>query len=78
MRDVRGTASWRLELADPRRRGYLAGVGRALRAAALERGVLLRPLGNVVYALPPACVTDDECDAIAAAMRAAVDAVLRS
>ena len=44
-----------------------------LRAAALERGVLLRPLGNVVYALPPACTTDAQCDAIAAAMRALVD-----
>jgi adenosylmethionine-8-amino-7-oxononanoate aminotransferase len=33
--------------------GYLADVGRRMRRAALDRGVLLRPLGNVVYALPP-------------------------
>jgi adenosylmethionine-8-amino-7-oxononanoate aminotransferase len=33
--------------------GYLADVGRRMRRAALDHGVLLRPLGNVVYALPP-------------------------
>ena len=26
----------------------------------LERGVLLRPLGNVVYVLPPYVITDEE------------------
>jgi len=29
--------------------------------AFLDRGFLLRPLGNVVYFLPPYVVTDDEC-----------------
>ena len=43
--------------------------------AALEAGVFLRPLGDVVYAVPPLCVTDAEVDRIAAAMRAAVAAV---
>ena len=36
--------------------------------AAAERGVLLRPLGNVLYALPPACTTDAEADRIAEVM----------
>lgn len=31
-----------------------------LRERALQRGVLLRPLGNVLYAVPPYCVTDSE------------------
>ena len=48
--------------------GYLAELGPRLRAGALERGVLLRPLGNVLYALPPACVSDDQCDRIARVM----------
>ena len=26
----------------------------------LKQGVLLRPLGNVIYILPPYCITDDE------------------
>ena len=38
-------------------------------------GVLLRPLGNVVYALPPACVDDAQIAQIATAMRALVAAV---
>ena len=28
----------------------------------LERGVILRPLGNVVYFMPPYCVTTAEID----------------
>jgi adenosylmethionine-8-amino-7-oxononanoate aminotransferase len=53
--------------------GYVTPLAPRLRARAVELGVLLRPLGNVVYALPPAATTDAECDAIAAAMRALVD-----
>ncbi|QDU21100.1 adenosylmethionine--8-amino-7-oxononanoate transaminase [Urbifossiella limnaea] len=52
--------------------GYLADVGRAMRLAALERGVLLRPLGNVLYALPPLCTSDDSLARIADAMVHAV------
>ena len=48
--------------------GYLASVAPMLRAAAIERGALLRPLGNVLYALPPASTTDEECDRIAEVM----------
>jgi adenosylmethionine-8-amino-7-oxononanoate aminotransferase len=40
--------------------GYLAGAGPALSRFAIDRGVLLRPLGNVVYLLPPYCFTTDE------------------
>lgn len=42
--------------------GYMAEVGPKLRAFFLERGLLVRPLGNVVYVLPPYCVTSDELD----------------
>jgi adenosylmethionine-8-amino-7-oxononanoate aminotransferase len=41
-------------------RGYLSGVGQALRRFALERGVLLRPLGDTVYLLPPYCSSPDD------------------
>ena len=51
--------------------GYLAEVGRRMRAACVERGVLLRPLGNVLYALPPLCTSDDSLGRIVEAMRAA-------
>jgi adenosylmethionine-8-amino-7-oxononanoate aminotransferase len=40
--------------------GYLAPVGLDARAFALARGVLLRPLGNTMYVLPPYCVTSGD------------------
>lgn len=40
--------------------GYLDPIGRELGEFALAEGVLLRPLGNVVYLLPPYCTTPDE------------------
>ncbi|WP_018430767.1 adenosylmethionine--8-amino-7-oxononanoate transaminase [Hoeflea sp. 108] len=42
--------------------GYLAEVGPKLRAFFLDRGLLVRPLGNVIYVLPPYCVTSAELD----------------
>jgi len=42
--------------------GYLDGIGPRLGAAFLERGLLLRPLGNVVYFMPPYVITEAETD----------------
>jgi adenosylmethionine-8-amino-7-oxononanoate aminotransferase len=39
---------------------YLDPIAPALHAFALERGVLLRPLGNTVYLLPPYCTAPDD------------------
>lgn len=44
--------------------GYLAPLGSRLYDYYLENGVLLRPLGNVVYVLPPYCVTATELERI--------------
>jgi len=40
--------------------GYLADVGPRMRRLFRERGFLIRPLGNVIYLMPPYCVTADE------------------
>ncbi len=49
--------------------GYLSGLGDHLRdACKAHPQVLLRPLGNVIYAMPPACTTNDEADIIGRAM----------
>ena len=42
--------------------GYLDGIGPRLFTLLLDRGLLLRPLGNVVYFMPPYCITDDQVD----------------
>lgn len=44
--------------------GYLAELGPKLNAFYLERDVLLRTLGNVVYLLPPYCIRAGELDRI--------------
>ncbi|CAN7614546.1 adenosylmethionine--8-amino-7-oxononanoate transaminase [Pararhizobium sp. LjRoot238] len=42
--------------------GYLSDVGPRLRAFFRERKLLIRPLGNVIYLMPPYCVTAAELD----------------
>ena len=73
LRRTGGIVAFDLRLPEGRPSDYYSSNVPRLRAAAIERGILLRPLGPVVYALPPACTTDEQCDAIAAAMRALVE-----
>jgi adenosylmethionine-8-amino-7-oxononanoate aminotransferase len=42
--------------------GYLDEIGPRLAAMFLARGLLLRPLGNVVYFMPPYVITEDEVE----------------
>ena len=42
---------------------------------ALERGVFLRPLGQVVYLLPPLCISDDQLERCYGAIHAALDQI---
>ena len=44
--------------------GYLADVGPQLKAFVTERGLLLRPLGNTVYVMPPYCISDEDLAAV--------------
>jgi len=52
--------------------GYLAEIGRTMGRAALGEGVLLRPLGNVIYAMPPYCTGNASLERIANAMKKAI------
>lgn len=53
--------------------GYLSRVGPWLKARFLEKGFLLRPLGNVLYILPPYCITETEL----ASIYSCIDAVVQ-
>jgi adenosylmethionine---8-amino-7-oxononanoate aminotransferase len=53
--------------------GYLAGVGPTLQALFRERNLLIRPLGNTIYVMPPYCVTADDLKEIYAAIGDAAD-----
>jgi adenosylmethionine-8-amino-7-oxononanoate aminotransferase len=57
-----------LKVPDP---GYLAGLGPELTAFFHAQGILLRPLGNTIYVMPPYCVTGSELDLVYDAIRAA-------
>lgn len=50
---------------------YLSDLGPKLRAYFSERNLLVRPLGNTVYVMPPYCISDDDLDAIYVAINAA-------
>jgi len=56
-------------------RGYLAALGPRLAASFQAGEVLLRPLGNTLYVMPPYCVTEDDLDRVYGAILAAVDAL---
>ncbi|WP_230628598.1 adenosylmethionine--8-amino-7-oxononanoate transaminase [Sphingomonas sp. Leaf37] len=47
---------------------YLSAMGPRLLAFFRTRDLLLRPLGNVVYVMPPYCIGDDDLDAVYAAI----------
>jgi adenosylmethionine-8-amino-7-oxononanoate aminotransferase len=55
--------------------GYLAPVGARLRTTCLDEGVLLRPLGSVLYAMPPLCTSDESLERIATALRKAINSL---
>ncbi|MFA7429171.1 MAG: adenosylmethionine--8-amino-7-oxononanoate transaminase [Rhodospirillaceae bacterium] len=68
---VRGTvAAFDVEAGDS---GYASAVAPRLRESFSRDGLLLRPLGNVVYLLPPYCVTDAELDRATVGIRRALD-----
>jgi adenosylmethionine---8-amino-7-oxononanoate aminotransferase len=58
--------------------GYFAEVGPAMRKLFRERGLLIRPLGNVIYLMPPYCVTADELGHCYDAIDEVASIVLRS
>ena len=73
----------RPEVAAIRQRGLMVGVelappapglrwGRLACAGAVRRGVLLRPLGDVVVIMPPLTITEDEIDRIVSALDASL------
>lgn len=51
--------------------GYLAGIAPRLMKRFMEAGVLLRPLGNTIYVMPPYCISSAQLDQVWAAVGAA-------
>ncbi len=57
--------------------GYLSEVAPRLRSHALAEGLLLRPLGNTIYLMPPYCASAEEIAQAFAAIGNAVDSLRR-
>lgn len=55
--------------------GYLSNLAPRLIAFYREHGVLLRPLGNTVYVMPPYCITTGELTQVWQAVAASLDEV---
>jgi len=42
------------------KKGYLNRIGKTMQKFALEKGVFIRPLGDVIYLIPPLCITSEQ------------------
>jgi len=40
--------------------GYMNNIGKKIKSNAMEKGLFIRPLGNVIYLMPPLCITDNQ------------------
>jgi adenosylmethionine-8-amino-7-oxononanoate aminotransferase len=67
-KNVRRTGTITAFELEARDAGYLAGIGPRLLAFFANRDLLLRPLGNTIYVMPPYCVTEADLDEIYAAI----------
>ena len=56
--------------------GYLADIGPHLRGFFRDRHLLIRPLGNVIYLMPPYCVSEAEIDRLYDAIDEAADELI--
>ena len=53
--------------------GYASDIRASLYQHFIAEGVILRPLGNVIYILPPYCITDGELQQVYKSILSALD-----
>ncbi len=61
------------DIAVEKREGYLNPIGRIFKKKVIANGVFLRPLGQVVYLLPPLCISDDQLEQCYSAIKVSLD-----
>lgn len=58
---VTGTiAAFNIEIGN--NKGYLNIIGKRIKALSIKKGLFIRPLGDVIYLLPPLCITDNQLE----------------
>ncbi len=55
--------------------GYLSALGPKLYEAVLAQDILLRPIGNTIYVLPPYCITPDELECVYSCIESVIECV---
>ncbi|MCQ4138387.1 adenosylmethionine--8-amino-7-oxononanoate transaminase [Chryseobacterium sp. EO14] len=50
------------EIKNDEKTSYFNEIGKVLYREFLKRGIIMRPLGNVMYLVPPYCITSEELD----------------
>ena len=73
MRGVRCTgtvAAFEIEAGET---SYLNPIGKVVQRHCIEQGVYLRPLGNVVYLLPPLCTSDAQLQQCYSALQSCLE-----
>jgi adenosylmethionine-8-amino-7-oxononanoate aminotransferase len=73
VRQIGTVAAIELKAQDP---GYLSSLKPRLYQFFLERGVLLRPLGHIIYVLPPYSIQQDELDRVYDVIEQALEMVV--
>lgn len=63
-----------IELETDEKPSYFSDIGTRIRDYFISKGIILRPLGNVLYVLPPYCITDNELDKIYEAINTFLEA----
>lgn len=62
-----------MEVRTPEASGYFNAIAPLLKAQFLEAGLLLRPLGNTLYLMPPYCITSEELESVYQTIRRVLD-----
>ncbi|KGG31657.1 MULTISPECIES: adenosylmethionine--8-amino-7-oxononanoate transaminase [Prochlorococcus] len=55
--------------------GYLNNTGKVIKAYALANNVFIRPLGNVIYLLPPLCISDHQLEQCYKVIKSSLDII---
>jgi adenosylmethionine-8-amino-7-oxononanoate aminotransferase len=59
-----------IEIKTPEATEYLNPLAEKVHSFFIERGIILRPLGNILYVLPPYCITKEELNKVTNAIEA--------
>lgn len=64
-----------LEVKNSRQTSYFNETGKMLYHEFLSRGIIMRPLGNVIYLVPPYCITREELEFVYTSITEVLDAL---